>query len=247
VPSGYVGTLANAPLLPHNVQKARELLAEAGFPNGITLKTIHTPRPGMMTFMEAVQAQLRRAGITLEITPVEHATFHQQIRQNLSQVVHFQAARFPVADVYLSQFFHSRATVGTPTGVTNFSHCKVADAEIDFSSDRKSDNADGWQTVGFGYDADADHYTLGWGYDGSSFKERRSYPAAGTEKFTSAYVGFRARTDRSGHSQDVRNIVLQCVPAAGPAAVPEPGTWAAAALLVAGAALMRWRKCKQVA
>lgn len=131
VPSGYVGTLANAPLLPHNVQRARELLAEAGFPNGITLKTIHTTLPGMLNFMEAVQAQLRRAGITLEITPVEHATFHQQIRQNLSQVVHFQAARFPIADVYLSQFFHSRATVGTPTGVTNFSHCKAADAEID--------------------------------------------------------------------------------------------------------------------
>jgi peptide/nickel transport system substrate-binding protein len=131
VPSGYVGTLADAPLLPHNVQRARQLLTEAGHPNGITLKTIHTTLPGMMTFMEAVQAQLRRAGITLEITPVEHATFHQQIRQNLSQVVHFQAARFPVADVYLSQFFHSRATVGTPTGVTNFSHCKVADAEID--------------------------------------------------------------------------------------------------------------------
>lgn len=131
VPSGYVGTLADAPLLPHNLQRARQLLTEAGFPNGITLRTIHTTLPGMMTFMEAVQAQLRRAGITLEITPVEHATFHQQIRQNLSQVVHFQAARFPVADVYLSQFFHSRSIVGSPTGVTNFSHCRVADAEID--------------------------------------------------------------------------------------------------------------------
>jgi peptide/nickel transport system substrate-binding protein len=131
VPNGYLGTLANAPLLPHNLQRAKDLLTEAGFPNGITLRTIHTTLPGMLSFMEAVQAQLRRAGITLEITPVEHATFHQQIRQNLSQVVHFQAARFPVADVYLSQFFHSRATVGTPTAVTNFSHCKVADAEID--------------------------------------------------------------------------------------------------------------------
>lgn len=29
---------------------------------------------------------------------------------------------------------------------------------------------------------------------------------------------------------------------AGPAAVPEPGTWAAAALLVGGATFMRWRK-----
>ena len=131
VPSGYLGTLANAPLLPHNLQRARQLLTEAGHPNGITIRTIHTTLPGMLTFMEAAQAQLKRAGINLEITPVEHATFHQQIRQNLSQVVHFQAARFPVADVYLSQFFHSRATVGSPTAVTNFSHCSAGDAEID--------------------------------------------------------------------------------------------------------------------
>jgi len=34
--------------------------------------------------------------------------------------------------------------------------------------------------------------------------------------------------------------------AAGGAPVPEPGTWAAAALLVGGAAFMRWRKRKQV-
>jgi len=33
--------------------------------------------------------------------------------------------------------------------------------------------------------------------------------------------------------------------AAGGAAVPEPGTWAAAALLVGGAAFMRWRKRRQ--
>jgi peptide/nickel transport system substrate-binding protein len=131
VPSGYFGTHETAPLLPHNIAKAKQLLAEAGFPNGITLKAIHTTLPGMMTFMEATQAQLKKAGINLDITPVEHPTFHAQIRQDLSQVVHFQAARFPIADVYLTQFFHSRSIVKTPTAVTNFSHCKVADAEID--------------------------------------------------------------------------------------------------------------------
>jgi peptide/nickel transport system substrate-binding protein len=131
VPSGYFGTHETAPLLPHNIARARQLLTEAGFPNGITLKAIHTTLPGMMGFMEATQAQLKRAGINLDITPVEHPTFHQQIRQDLSQVVHFQAARFPIADVYLTQFFHSRSIVKTPTAVTNFSHCKVADAEID--------------------------------------------------------------------------------------------------------------------
>jgi peptide/nickel transport system substrate-binding protein len=131
VPRGYLGTHEQAPLLPFDTARARALLTEAGHPNGITLRAIHTTLPGMMSVMEGVQAQLRRAGITLEITPVEHATFHQQIRQNLSQVVHFQSARFPVADVYLTQFFHSRSIVGTPTAVTNFSHCRVADAEID--------------------------------------------------------------------------------------------------------------------
>ncbi len=130
VPRGYQGHAA-MPLPPHDIARARALLAEAGHPNGITIRSIHTTLTGMMTVMEAAQAQLRRAGITLEITPVEHATFHQQIRQNLSQVVHFQAARFPVADIYLTQFFHSRSIVQTPTAVTNFSHCRVADEQID--------------------------------------------------------------------------------------------------------------------
>lgn len=130
VPRGYQGHAPMA-LPPHDIARARALLAEAGHPNGITIRAIHTTLTGMMTVMEAAQAQLRRAGITLEITPVEHATFHQQIRQNLSQVVHFQAARFPVADIYLTQFFHSRSIVQTPTAVTNFSHCRVADEQID--------------------------------------------------------------------------------------------------------------------
>ena len=33
--------------------------------------------------------------------------------------------------MYLTQFFHSRSIVKTPTAVTNFSHCDVADKEID--------------------------------------------------------------------------------------------------------------------
>ena len=36
-----------------------------------------------------------------------------------------------MADVYLTQFFHSRSIVNTPTASVNFSHCAVADAEID--------------------------------------------------------------------------------------------------------------------
>ena len=85
----------------------------------------------MLSGMQVLQQQLRRAGITLDLQVVEHATFHQQIRQNLSPLVYYAAARFPIADIYLSQFFHGRSIVGTPTAVTNFSHCNQADAQID--------------------------------------------------------------------------------------------------------------------
>jgi len=130
VPSGYLGTDQKAPLFPYDLAKAKALLAEAGYPNGVTIKTIHTTLTGMQTLIEATQAQLKKAGINLDIELVEHATFHAQIRKDLSPIVHYQAGRFPVADVYLTQFFDSRSIVGTPTAVTNFSHCNVADDEI---------------------------------------------------------------------------------------------------------------------
>ena len=45
-------------------------------------------------------------------------------------MVHYQAARFPVADVYLTQFYDSASIIGTPTAITNFTHCDIADSEI---------------------------------------------------------------------------------------------------------------------
>jgi peptide/nickel transport system substrate-binding protein len=130
VPSGYLGTDEQAPLFPYDPAKSKQLLAEAGFPNGLSIKTIHTTLTGMQTFIEAVQAQLKKVNINLDIELVEHATYHAQIRKDLSPLVHYQAARFPVADVYLTQFYDSKSIVGTPTAITNFSHCDVADAEI---------------------------------------------------------------------------------------------------------------------
>lgn len=130
IPSGYVGY--EAQVLPeYNPERARELLKEAGYPDGIDLKTIQTTNPAMLSTMEVVQAQLAEAGIRLDLELVDHPTFHEQIRKDLSQVVYYGAARLPVADIFLSQFFHSDSIVLKPTAVTNFSHCDVADAEIE--------------------------------------------------------------------------------------------------------------------
>lgn len=131
IPSGYLGFTADSGLLPYDPAKAKALLAEAGYKDGVTVKMVMTQEPNSLALMQVVQAQLRRVGINLDMDVVEHATYHQMIRQDLSPLSFYSAARFPVADVYLTQFFHSRSIVKTPTAVTNFSHCNVADAEID--------------------------------------------------------------------------------------------------------------------
>lgn len=131
VPRGYLGFIADGGLVGNDIAKAKALLKEAGYPDGITVKMIQSQLPEMLTAAQVFQAQLKKAGINLDLQVVEHATYHQQIRQDLSPIVYYSAARFPIADVTLTQFFHSRSIVKTPTAVTNFSHCDVADQEID--------------------------------------------------------------------------------------------------------------------
>lgn len=131
IPSNNLGYTEDNGYMAFNPEKARELLAEAGYPDGLTVKMISSQLPSYESSNQILQAQLEEVGINLELEPVEHATWHQMIRQDLSPLVSYGAARFPVADVYLTQFFHSQSAIGTDTAVTNFSHCDVADEQIE--------------------------------------------------------------------------------------------------------------------
>ena len=130
VPAGYLGHVDETGILPHDLDRARALLAEAGYPDGITIPVAITESPDLNTTMQVLQAQLAKAGITLELQVMEHRAWHAAIRDDASSLVLYGAARFPVADTYLTQFYHSDAAVGTPTAVTNFSHCSIADEQI---------------------------------------------------------------------------------------------------------------------
>jgi peptide/nickel transport system substrate-binding protein len=131
VPPGYLGSTDQVPRFAPDPNRARALLAEAGHPEGITIRAVVSSNSAQLPIMEVIQAQLRRANIRLEMDVVEHATYHARIRQNLSQMTFYGAARFPVADSYLTQMYHSRSAPGNPTASLNFAHCDAADAEID--------------------------------------------------------------------------------------------------------------------
>jgi len=72
------------------------------------------------------------------------------------------------------------------------------------------------------------------GYNASGY----TWPAAGTLRSVNSGTSW---TDRSGNFERTASFYLNV---SAPSAVPEPGTWAAAALLVGGAAFARWRKRK---
>ncbi|MBL8835671.1 MAG: polyamine ABC transporter substrate-binding protein [Alphaproteobacteria bacterium] len=131
VPQGYLGETPEVPRYAPDLARARALLAEAGHPNGFTIRAVVSNISAQLPIMEQVQAQLRRVGINLEMEVVDHSTYHAKIRQDLSALTFYGAARFPIADSYLTQFYHSRSRIGTPTAALNFAHCDVADAEID--------------------------------------------------------------------------------------------------------------------
>ncbi|MGG5809056.1 ABC transporter substrate-binding protein [Falsiroseomonas sp. CW058] len=131
VPPGYLGATQEVPRFAPDPTRARALLAEAGHRDGVAIRAVVSSNSAQLPIMEVVQAQLRRAGIRLEMDVVEHATYHARIRQDLSQITFYGAARYPVADSYLGQFYHSRSAPGRPTMSLNFAHCDAADAEID--------------------------------------------------------------------------------------------------------------------
>ncbi|SMF36780.1 peptide/nickel transport system substrate-binding protein [Tistlia consotensis] len=115
---------------PTDIAKAKALLAEAGYPDGISLDVVHTELAVMLRPMENIQAQLRKAGINLNLKVVDHPTFHSLIRKDASQIVHYMAWR-PNADVFLTRFYDSSSdiTAGSKPD-TNFSHYSGVDGLI---------------------------------------------------------------------------------------------------------------------
>ncbi|UHS59821.1 ABC transporter substrate-binding protein [Agrobacterium vaccinii] len=129
VPTGYLGEECTSPY-KYDLDLAKKLLKDAGVASGLKLTAISSSNSAQLPIMEVLQAQLAEAGITLELKVVDHPTYHEQIRKDLSDLVFYGAARYPVADSYLSQFYHSDAAIGKPTAVTNFAHCDAGDADI---------------------------------------------------------------------------------------------------------------------
>ena len=62
--------------------KAKELLAEAGYPDGITIKLSFIAREPDATMCQLIQEQVKESGITLELEPLERLAWIDLIKTN---------------------------------------------------------------------------------------------------------------------------------------------------------------------
>lgn len=120
----------------NNIAEAKRLLAEAGYDKGLKFEAIVSEMESSYRKpMIAVQAQVRKAGIDMQLKVVDHSAFHGLIRQDASPIVYYASWR-PDVNVYLTRFFHSDSVVvNGKKPDTNFSHYGLVDANGDGTVD----------------------------------------------------------------------------------------------------------------
>jgi peptide/nickel transport system substrate-binding protein len=128
VPDGFVGTTKDVPHMDHDVAKAKQLLTEAGFPNGldVTLNVYDVQKLAS----DVLSEQLKQVGIRITEEVLDQPTFIGRVVQN--QGINFAlhcCQRQPDADIILSDMFSPKYR-----GAIYISH---ADLESDLAAARR--------------------------------------------------------------------------------------------------------------
>jgi peptide/nickel transport system substrate-binding protein len=115
----------------YDLEKAKALLAEAGYADGFSLKLVTSERDHYLFNYESLRDQLAAVKIDVELEVVPHREMHKRIRQDVNSIVIYVAWR-PNADVFLTRFFHSDSVVVTGDSPdTNFSHYDKIDELVE--------------------------------------------------------------------------------------------------------------------
>ena len=106
-----------------DIERAQELLAEAGYPDGFDLDLVVSEREDIRRIYEVLAEELRQIGISANLEIVTHSAQHELIREGRNAIVVYLAFR-PTADHYLTQFFTSE---GGPTNFSKFTVDELRD------------------------------------------------------------------------------------------------------------------------
>jgi peptide/nickel transport system substrate-binding protein len=141
IPEGMPGFSKNVKGYTYDPEKARELLAEAGFPDGKNLPEISLATTvGYRSLIEYVQGQLDRIGIKTNVEITQGASLRELVSKNGINFFYGQwIADYPDGENYLSVFY-SKNKIPFGPNYTGFNNKKF-DALFEQTYHEKNDTA----------------------------------------------------------------------------------------------------------
>ena len=116
----------------YNPEKAKALMAEAGFPNGFGFNNYTSQREDFSAIMLMIQDQLRRVGIEMNLEIKDHTAFHADQNTGTNTLSQQSSALPPVPTQAIVTYLRSGAVVKPDSsGGNNFSRYGVAIPGID--------------------------------------------------------------------------------------------------------------------
>lgn len=131
-PGGFTkDTIPDEVAYNYNPEKAKSLLAEAGFPDGFSFKTNTSQRQDYASIALMVQDHLRRIDVDMDLNIMDHSAFHASQNAGGNTLSLHSSALPPVPTYGFSRYLSAEAEVKAVGGGRNFSHYGVAMPGID--------------------------------------------------------------------------------------------------------------------
>jgi ABC-type transport system substrate-binding protein len=104
---GYFGYKSDVKFYDHNPERAKKLLAEAGFPGGFETSLLYYSTEPWKTHAPIIQDQLRHVGIRMKLNMLDRATVEQMRQKGNFDLLSANLSRPPDPDIVFSTYFHS--------------------------------------------------------------------------------------------------------------------------------------------
>lgn len=133
LPPGMFGRDPDLLPYPHDVARARALLAEAGYPDGIDVEYVTTNDEETEKVAGSLQSDLALAGVRIHITVMSWAAWQTAIGQAQGPGLAFASwvADFPDPINFFDPLFHSRSITPTNSSNSSFYDNPELDALLD--------------------------------------------------------------------------------------------------------------------
>lgn len=103
---GYDPALENLAIKERNLEKAKELLKDAGYPEGFKTTIVTPNKPDRAKWAQIIQTQLAEVGIQADIEKLEWGTYSDKVSKGEAPIYLLAWTWFPDPDFFLYQFFH---------------------------------------------------------------------------------------------------------------------------------------------